>query len=256
MKFVKKIIIGVLVLGLLAFTAVFVLDAYNTGKIGDKAGKTAEDFTESILGTWTGQNALSKITFKADGKATVTLLGVELDADYNDSYNLETQRHTLSLRYNTSLGLSVERYFTARIDGDRLMLVDSQFESVTMWYTRVDEVNSESDSKEEQTVYNPGIEVYQKELIGKWVSSVSKNSGYEFREDSTVYIKTIGVGSEGTYSISVDSTTNACVLKVNYVSIAGMNISNSYYVTIEEDLLTLTQIGAENIKTTYMKSEI
>ena len=167
MKFVKKIIIGVLVLGLLAFTAVFVLDAYNTGKIGDKAGKTAEDFTESILGTWTGQNALSKITFKTDGKATVTLLGVELDADYNDSYNLETQRHTLSLRYNTSLGLSVERYFTARIDGDRLMLVDSQFESVTMWYTRADEADSESDGKEEQTVYNPGVEVYQKELIGK-----------------------------------------------------------------------------------------
>lgn len=256
MKFVKKIIIGVLVLGLLAFTAVFVLDAYNTGKIGDKAGKTAEDFTESILGTWTGQNALSKITFKADGKATVTLLGVELDAVYTDSYNLETQRHTLSLRYNTSLGLAVERYFTARIDGDKLMLVDSQFESVTMWYTRADVADSESDGKEEQTVYNPGIEVYQKELIGKWVSSVSKNSGYEFREDSTVYIKTIGVGSEGTYSISVDSTTNACVLKVNYVSIAGMNISNSYYVTIEEDLLTLTQIGAENIKTTYMKSDI
>ena len=256
MKFVKKIIIGVLVLGLLAFTAVFVLDAYNTGKIGDKAGKTAEDFTESILGTWTGQNALSRITFNADGKATVTLLGVELDAVYTDSYNLETQRHTLSLRYNTSLGLSVERYFTARIDGDKLMLVDSQFESVTMWYTRADEADSESDGKEEQTVYNPGIEVYQKELIGKWVSSVSKNSGYEFREDSTVYIKTIGVGSEGTYSISVDSTTNACVLKVNYVSIAGMNISNSYYVTIEEDLLTLTQIGAENIQTTYIKSDI
>ena len=256
MKFVKKIIIGVLVLGLLAFTAVFVLDAYNTGKIGDKAGKTAEDFTESILGTWTGQNALSRIIFNADGKATVTLLGVELDAVYTDSYNLETQRHTLSLRYNTSLGLAVERYFTARIDGDKLMLVDSQFESVTMWYTRADEADSESDGKEEQTVYNPGIEVYQKELIGKWVSSVSKNSGYEFREDSTVYIKTIGVGSEGTYNISIDATTNACVLKVNYVSVAGMNISNSYYVTIEEDLLTLTQIGAENIKTTYMKSDI
>jgi hypothetical protein len=136
------------------------------------------------------------------------------------------------------------------------MLVDSQFESVTMWYTRSTDINSESDSKEEKTVYNPGIEVYQKELIGKWVSSVSKNSGYEFREDSTVYIKTIGVGSEGTYNISIDATTNVCVLKINYVSIAGMNISNSYHVTIEEDLLTLTQIGAENIKTTYMKSEI
>lgn len=256
MKFVKKIVIGVLVLGLLAFTAVFVLDAYNTGKIGDKAGKTAEDFTESILGTWTGQNALSKIIFEADGKARITLLGVELDADYTDSYNLETQRHTLSLRYNSSLGLSVERYFTARIDGDKLMLVDTQFESVTMWYTRSTDVNSGSDGKEEKTVYNPGVEVYQKELLGKWVSSVSKNSGYEFREDSTVYIKTIGVGTEGTYNVSIDTVTNACVLKVNYVSIAGMSISNSYYVTIEEDLLTLTQIGAESIKTTYMKSDI
>lgn len=256
MRFVKKIIIGVLVLGLLAFTAVFVLDAYNTGKIGDKAGKTAEDFTESILGTWDGQNALSRITFKADGKATVTLLGVELDADYTDSYNLETQRHTLSLRYNSSLGLSVERYFTARIDGDRLMLIDTQFESVTMWYTRSTDSADDSVGKEDQTVYNPGVEVYQKELLGKWISSVSQNSGYEFREDSTVYIKTVGIGTEGTYNVSIDEATNACVLKVNYVSIAGINISNSYYVTIEEDLLTLTQIGAENIKTTYMKSNV
>ena len=136
------------------------------------------------------------------------------------------------------------------------MLVDTQFESVTMWYTRSTDVNSGSDGKEEKTVYNPGVEVYQKELLGKWVSSVSKNSGYEFREDSTVYIKTIGVGTEGTYNVSIDTVTNACVLKVNYVSIAGMSISNSYYVTIEEDLLTLTQIGAESIKTTYMKSDI
>lgn len=256
MKTVKRIIIGVLVVALLAFTAVFVLDAYNTGKIGDKAGKTAEGFTESILGTWNGKNALSRVTFKPDGKATITLLGVELDADYTDSYDLETKRHTLTLRYNSSLGLSVERYFTARLDGDRLMLVDTQFESVTMWYTRSTDVSDEPDSKVDNTVYNPGVEVYQKELLGKWVSSVSKNSGYEFREDSTVYIKTIGVGAEGTYNVSIDETTNACVLKVNYVSIAGMSISNSYYVTIEEDLLTLTQIGAENIKTTYMKSDI
>ncbi len=256
MKIVKRTIIGVLVVALLAFTAVFVLDAYNTGKFGNKAGKTAEDFTESILGTWVGQYSLSRVTFEPDGKAVLTMLGVELDADYSDSYNLETKTHTLTLRYNTSIGLSVERYFTARLDGDRLFLTDSQFESVTMRYTRTKDVSEESDSKEDKTVYNPGIEVYQKEILGKWISSVSKNSGYEFREDSTVYIKTIGVGTEGTYNVSIDKTTNACVLKVNYISIVGMNISNSYYVTIEDDLLALTQVGAENIKTTYMKSDI
>lgn len=253
MKLLKTIIISVLVVALLGFTFVFVLDAYNTGKIGDKAGKTAEEFTENLLGTWQGEHAISRITFKEDGKAVLTMLGIEIDAEYADSYNLETQIHTLKLKYNTSLGISVERYYKAERSEDTLTLIDSQFDSVALKYRKSDE-KIDSSQKEEKTVYNPGVDVYAKELLGQWISSVSKNSGYEFKDNTSVYIKTLGVGTDGSYSLSIDETTNRCILKIKYISVAGVSISNSYYITIEEDILTLTQIGAENIQTTYKKT--
>ena len=48
MKFIRNIIIGVLILALIGFTAVFILNAYNTGKIGNKAEKVADTFTEDL----------------------------------------------------------------------------------------------------------------------------------------------------------------------------------------------------------------
>lgn len=255
MKFIQKIIIGVLVLALLVFTAVFVLNAYNTGKIGDKAGKIADTFSQDIVGTWTGEHSISKITFKEDGTTSLTMLGIVLNGEYSDSFDLNTQVHTLKLKYTTSLGLSVERYFTAELVDDTLSLVDTQIDTVKMIYTRNNQVgeNQNSTEGEKTVIYNPGIDVYKAELLGEWLSDSASNSGYVFKDESTVYLKIYGVGYDGTYSVSIDPNTNRCVLKINYISVAGVTVSNSYYVTIEDDVLTLTQKNMENISSTYKK---
>ncbi len=255
MKIIRNVIIGVLVIGLLAFTAVFMLNAYNTGKIGDKAGKIADTFTEDIVGTWKGQHSISQITFNEDGTTSLTMLGIVLNGEYSDSYNLESEEHTLKIKYSTSLGISVERYFKAELKEDKLSLIDTQFDSVKMIYYRDDVLYTDAqttDSKE-TTVYNLGIDVYQKEIIGEWLSEDVPNSGYEFRPDSSVYLKIYGVGYDGTYSVSIDPVTQRCVLKVNYISVAGVTVSNSYYVTIDNDTLVLAQKSMENILTTYKK---
>ena len=253
MKLIQKVIVGVLVVALLSFTAVFILNAYNTGKIGDKAGKIADTFTEDIVGTWTGKYSISKMEFKADGTTSLTMLGIVLNGEYSDSYDLEKEVHTLTVRYKTSLGLSVERIFTAELKDDILSLIDSQLDSVKMIYTRENasgENNGETDKTE---IYNPGIDVYKKELIGEWLSDRLSNSGYVFKDESTVHLKVYGVGYDGKYSVSIDPETNRCVLKINYVSVAGVTVSNTYFVAIEEDILTLTQKNYESISTSYQK---
>ncbi len=258
MKLIKKVLVGVLVLALLIFTAVFVLNAYNTGKIGDKAGKIADTFTEDIIGTWTGQYSISKITFDEDGTTTLTMLGVVLNGEYSDSYDLESEEHTIRVKYSTSLGLSVERYFKAELndEGTELSLIDTQIDSVKMIYTKHGDESQDGgkESNKSTALYNPGLEVYQKELLGEWVSSNSQNSGYEFREDGSVYLKLMGVGYDGKYTVYIEEETNRCVLKINYIKVASIGINNTYYVTIEDNLLTLTQKGAENIATTYQKA--
>ena len=52
MKYIKWLIASVVVVALLIFTAVFVINAYNTGKIGNKDEKVANDFVEDIQGVW------------------------------------------------------------------------------------------------------------------------------------------------------------------------------------------------------------
>ena len=256
---IKKAVAGLLVLVLLIFTVVFLADAYNKGKIGSKAEKIADTFAEDIIGTWTGMYSVSGITFKEDGQTSLTMLGVALEGTYSDSYDLETEVHTLTLKYNTVLGISVERSYTAKLDGDSLKLVDTQLESVELRYTRTDAGQpadeSQGNAEEETTVYNPGVEVYQNELLGKWNSTRGTNSGYEFVDSSTVSIKLMGVSYNGKYSISVDEATNQCILKITYASLAGMNIENTYFVTIADDVLSLTQKGAENISVTYTRAK-
>ncbi len=255
MKLIRNIIIGVLVLALLGFTTVFVLNAYNTGKIGNKAEKVADTFTEDIIGTWNGQHSISQITFKDDGTVSLTLLGVALNGEYSDSYDLETEKHTLKVKYSGSFGISVERYFVAELEEDRLSLIDTQFDSVKMIYFRDGVLYSDPETTEAQksNVYNPGIETYSKDIIGEWLSDDVPNSGYEFRADSTVFLKIYGLGYDGTYAVSIDPATNRCVLKVNYISVAGVTVSNSYYVTIEDGTLTLAQKSYENITSVYNK---
>ena len=256
MKIIQKIIIGVLVVALLVFTAVFVLNAYNTGKIGDKAGKIADTFTEDIIGTWTGEHSISKITFNEDGTTSLTMFVIVINGEYSDSYDLNTHVHTLKVKYTSSLGLSVERYFTAELKDNTLSLIDSQLDSVKMIYTR-NGTTDESTTNENKTSikHNPGIDVYKKEILGEWLSSDVPNSGYEFKDESNVFLKIYGVGYDGTYSVSVEPNTNRCVLKINYISVAGVNVSNSYYVTITDDILTLIQKSFENITSTYKKTD-
>lgn len=256
MQNIKKAVVGIVLLVVLIFTVVFLANAYNTGKIGNKAEKIADTFAEDIIGSWTGKYSISGITFKEEGKTSLTMLGVAIDGTYSDSYDLETQKHTLTLKYETVLGLSVERSYDAKLDGDSLNLTDKQLDSVELRYTRVT-ANADNDDKEDSAkktkLFNPGVDVYQKALIGKWNSSKSANSGYEFIDESTVSIRLLGVSYEGTYSLSVDEETQQCLVKIDYASVAGMKISNSYYVTIADDILTLTQKGA-NISTNYTKA--
>lgn len=254
MEFIKKFIIGAVVVILVAFTLLFVIDAYNTGKIGDKAGKVETDFTEQIMGTWTGDYSISQITFEAEGKAKLTMLGVVVDGEYADSYDINTDKHTLKIKYITSVGLSVERFYDAVLIDDKLVLTDTQFETVKLSYKRSENSGSSQNNSGSTTIYNPGISVYSKELLGSWVSTSSANSGFEFKENGEVYVKLLSIGYDGKYTVSIDETNNRCILKINYISIGNVTISNSYYVTIEDTLLTLTQIGAENIETTYTKS--
>lgn len=255
---IKKAIAGLALLAVLIFTIVFISNAYNTGKIGHKADKIADTFAQDIVGTWTGKYQISGITFKEDGTTSLTMLGVALDGTYDDSFDLETEKHTLTLKYNTILGISVERKFEARLDEDKLRLTDVEHDMVELRYTRENtasdaENKTGADSKGTK-VFNPGIDVYQKEILGKWTSTVNANSGYEFVDESTVSIKLLGVSYDGTYSMSFDEGTNQCLVKINYASVAGMKISNSYYVSIADNILTLKQMGA-NISTTYEKEQ-
>lgn len=254
----KKAILGIILLVLIIFTALFIGNAYNTGKIGHKAEKIADTFSQDIIGSWTGKYQISGITFMEDGKTSLTMLGVALDGTYSDKYDIETEKHTLTLKYKTVLGLSVERSYFAKLDGDKLKLTDTQLDSVELRYTRsgaADETAeiTEKNENAETTVYNPGVEVYSKELLGAWKDSNGTNSGYEFFDDSTVSIKLMGISYEGKYSVSIDEATNKCLLKITYASVAGINVNNSYYVTIADGVLTLSQKGAESISATYVK---
>lgn len=255
---IKKAIAGLALLAVLIFTIVFLSNAYNTGKIGHKADKIADTFAQDIVGTWTGKYQISGITFKEDGTTSLTMLGVALDGTYEDSFDLETEKHTLTLKYSTILGISVERKYEAKLDGDKLRLTDVEHDMVELRYTRE---NTASDAEtetgengKEKTVFNPGVDVYQKELLGKWTSTANANSGYEFIDESTVSIKLMGVSYNGTYTMTFDENENQCLLKINYASVAGMKISNSYYVSIADNVLTLKQKGA-GISTTYEKEQ-
>ena len=253
MKLFQKLIVAVLVVALLSFTIAFVLNAYNSGKIGDKAGKIADTFTEDIVGSWTGKYSISKMSFNADGTTSLTMLGIVLNGEYSDSYDLQKDVHTLTVTYKTSLGLSVERVFTAELKDDKLSLIDSQLDTVKMIYTRENASTENKDAGNTTEIYNPGIDVYQKELLGEWLSDKISNSGYIFKDESAVHLKIYGVGYDGRDSVSIDPVSNRCLLKINYVSVAGVTVSNTYFVTIEDNILILTQKGYENISTSYYK---
>lgn len=256
MKIIRNAIISVVVIALLAFTAFFVLDAYNKGTIGNKAEKVADTFTEDLIGTWQGESSISRFTFKEDGKVSLTIFGAALNGEYQDNFDLDTQKHTLKVKYSTAFGVSVEAYYIAEIKDDKLSLIDTRLDSVKMIYTRADSSESTNSSDNvTSNVYNPGVERAKKDLLGIWNSTQSQSSGFEFKEDSTVSLRLLGIGYDGTYSLVTDESTNRIILKIKYISVGNVSVSNSYYMSIEDDTMSLYQVGYENICTTYEKSD-
>lgn len=93
----KAFIASAVVIALLIFTAVFVVSAYNTGKIGNKDEKVANGFVEDIQGVWkntsTGAIAskVNSVRFGEDGKLTVVVLGQTTSGTYTDEYDLDSK---------------------------------------------------------------------------------------------------------------------------------------------------------------------
>lgn len=261
MKEIKKAVVGIVLLALIVFTVLFLANAYNNGTIGHKAEKVADTFTEDIIGTWTGKYSVSKIRFEEGGNTSLTMLGVTLHGTYSDSYNLEKETHTLTIKYDTVLGVSVERSYKAVLKEDSLTLTDTQLDSVVMNYSRVAETAAAEDSgdveestpEEDSTVYNPGADVYNTALLGVWKGEKSGVSGYEFFDGGRVSVKVAGFSAEGTYTLTEENSTGRCVLKISGPAVMGVNISNEYYVTIADDVMSLTQKGLESIVLTYIK---
>lgn len=257
MKDIKKAVVGIVLLVLIVFTVLFLANAYNKGTFGHKAEKVADTFTEDIIGTWTGKYSISRISFEKEGRTSLTMLGVTLNGTYSDRYDLEKETHTLTIKYDTILGVSVERSYKAKLDGDRLSLTDTQLESVVMIYTKTEntaEGTSETaDVQEETTAYFPGTDVYQQAILGSWKSEKSGVAGYEFKNDGAVTVSLAGFSTEGSYSLSEDTATGKCVLKINYVSMMKVSVSNEYIITIADGIMSMNQRGLESVGVTYVK---
>ena len=95
---------------------------------------------------------------------------------------------------------------------------------------------------------------YAEALLGKWVSRLNTASGYEFVDYSTVRISLAGISTDGTYTLSLNEN-GRCEVKINYVSLAGMTVSNTYIAEIGKTELTLIQKNAESVSVTYVKAQ-
>lgn len=272
MKYIKWLIASVVVVALLIFTAVFVINAYNTGKIGNKDEKTAADFVEDIQGIWkntstgTVASKVNSVRFGEDGKLTVVVLGQTASGTYTDEYDLDSKKHTLTVKGNVYGGLSIERSFEATLneDKDTLTLKDTkgsfdftlvktdETELTTVKTTQTEKTTVPKTSKSSEITGDTAQ--YAEALLGKWTSKLSSASGYEFVDSSTVRISLVGFSTDGTYSLSVNEN-GQCELKINYVSLAGMTVSNTYIAEIGETELTLIQKNAESVSVTYVKAQ-
>ncbi len=260
MSNVKKSILEILAVVLVVFTVAFILNAYNKGEIGNKAEKVAKTFAEELEGTWNGKGEISSITFMKDGKTSLNVLGVRIDGEFSDSYDIPNEKHTLKLKYKTIMGVSVEREFTAELKEDKLTLIDNQLKLVTLEYRRSDgteasEVQTSADITEakEKKSEKQDIEKLKKNLLGEWRDSSGTNSGYEFKEDGTVTIKLLGVSYDGTYTVTVDGETGRNLVRVTYAKLGVTKVTNGYFAVIEDGVLSLTQRGAEKVVLNYTK---
>lgn len=271
MKYIKILIASVVVVALLIFTAIFVVDAYNTGKIGNKDERVASSFVEDIEGSWKNTSSgsiasmVSGADFGEDGKLTVWAFNQKTSGEYFDTYDLDTKQHTLTVKGNIYGGLSIERDFTAQLGEDGTLTLKDTKSSLSFTLVRASEsefttekVTTTTQPKTEKSTKN-GIasnvpKSYSKAILGKWVSKLSSSSGYEFIDESTVRISLIGVSTEGSYSMEMNEN-GECELCIKYISVAGVSVSNTYFVTVDETELTLVQKGAESVSVTYIKAQ-
>ncbi len=270
MKYIKWIIASVVVAALLIFTAVFVINAYNTGKIGNKDEKVASDFVEDIQGIWkntsTGSIAskVSTVRFDENGRLTVVVLGQTANGTYTDEYDLDAKKHTLTVKGNIYGGLSIERSFDATLndDKDSLTLKDTK-SSLEFVLVKTDETELKTEKRAVTTTKKTAVpstsaaggEVgeYARAILGKWTSKLSSASGYEFVDSSNVKISLVGFTADGTYSLAMNES-GQCEMKINYVSLAGVSVSNTYIVELTESEMTLVQKNAESVSVTYVRA--
>lgn len=277
MKYIKWLIASIVVVALLIFTAIFVVNAYNTGKIGNKDEKVAADFTEDIQGVWkntsTGTIAskVTKVRFDENGKLTVVVLGQTAEGTYSDEYDLDSKKHTLTVKGNIYGGLSVERSFDAVLneDKDTLNLKDtgSSLEFILV-KTDETELNTEkptsaviekstaqkTEKTEKTSAVSGDTQSYANALLGKWTSKLSSASGYEFVDSSSVKISLVGFTADGTYSLAMNEN-GQCEIKINYANLAGVTVSNTYILELTENEMTLVQKNAESVSVTYVKEQ-
>lgn len=274
MKHIKTLVACVAVVALVIFTAIFVINAYNTGKIGHKDEKLAAEFCEDIQGIWKNTSSgsivskVTKVKFDADGKFSLIILGQSSNGVFKDEYDLDTQKHTMTVTGNIYGGINVERSFDAVLSEDKntLELKDTKgkFEFVL---TRTDETElktekttqrdvpkSTKQNDAEVTAASGDVSSYARMILGKWESKLSSVSGYEFIDGSTVKISLGGVYSDGTYSL-VMNESGLCELKINYISVVGVNMSNTYIVELTQNELKLKQKNAESVAITYVRAE-
>lgn len=272
MKYIKWLIASVVVAALLIFTAVFVINAYNTGRIGNKDEKVAGDFVEDIQGVWkntsTGTIAskVNSVRFGEDGRLTVVVLGQTASGTYSDEYDLDSKKHTLTVKGNIYGGLSIERSFEASLneDKDTLTLKDTKgsfdFTLVKTDETELTTAKTTQAPKttvpktEKSTALSGDAAKYAEALRGKWVSKLSSASGYEFIDDSTVRISLVGFSTDGTYSITANEN-GKCEIRIYYIGVAGVTVSNTYIADIGETELTLIQKNAESVSVTYVRAQ-
>ena len=66
-------------------------------------------------------------------------------------------------------------------------------------------------------------------------------------------ISLVGFTADGTYSLAMNES-GRCEMKINYVSLAGVSVSNTYIVELTEGEMTLAQKNAESVSVTYVRA--
>ncbi len=254
----KKVIIWVIcvIAAIAVFIGGFLLIS---NYINKKPERLAESFKEKISGTWTGDYDISEVTFNNDNSVQLKLLGIELSGTFTVSYDKETEQYSMNISYNSDIGISVSRDFTnVKLDeiNNTISLNDKESGVVITLKRKntensTDNITTQNNDTEKKNDSASSDKAFQKNLLGKWINS-NDNGGYCFYEDGSVDVSLSNINAKGTYSVSKDDDGKTRI-KISYKTSIGMSISNSYYAQIKDDVLALSQVGAENIVLKYTR---